>query len=98
MPDREKVIKGLECHIHPFQCNDCPYWDKSQPLRDCDVEQMAKDALALLTDTTSWIKEPNRRNHWNCEKCGCVVGLAAWMYTYCPVCGRKVTGGIEFDG
>ena len=50
MADREKVIKGLECHMHPFQCNDCPYWNKSQPLRDCDVDQMAKDALTLLKE------------------------------------------------
>lgn len=106
MPDREKVIKALEtctrddiATAEPFPCRECEYFVETtdDEAYDC-MKLMMKDALALLTDTTTWIKEPNRRNHWHCEKCGSVVGLTAWMYTYCPVCGRRVTGEIEFDG
>ena len=48
MPDREKVIKGLEhCkreseHIDDNPCNGCPYYE----LKEC--QQMMADALALL--------------------------------------------------
>ena len=97
MTDKEKVIIGLE-HCTAAETSDdcagCPY----DGICGSDPSALERDALALLTDTTSWIKELNRRNHWHCEKCGCVVGSTAWMYTYCPACGRKVTGEIEFDG
>ena len=92
---REKVLKALEHHKETAVCNGCPYADDDDtPQGYCPIYD---DVIALLTDTTSWIKEPNRRNHWHCEKCGSVVSLTAWMYTYCPVCGRKVIGEIEFD-
>ena len=48
MPDREKVIKGLEKHISPLcDGNDgelCPYWDGG-----CS-KQLVSDALALLKE------------------------------------------------
>ncbi len=99
MTDREKVIKGLECHIHPFRCNDCPYWDKLQPLKDCDVEQMAKDALALLREQEP--QEPfycEADDSWGCGNCGETVGYSEFnpggidpvRYKHCPNCGRQV--------
>ena len=52
MPDREKVIKGLEAHekgcghrSHYCDVMECPYryWDES-----CNIEEMCHDALALI--------------------------------------------------
>ena len=54
MPDREKVIKGLQVHAegcgyrsHYCDATDCPYryGDES-----CDIEEMCIDALALLKE------------------------------------------------
>lgn len=48
MPDREKVIYGIErciCHV-PDACRDCGY-DAGQPYNAC-VESLLKDALELL--------------------------------------------------
>ena len=47
MPDREKVIKGLEqCIKVPYICDpDCPYYNTSL----CR-EELKKDALALLKE------------------------------------------------
>ena len=51
MPDREKVIKGLECHQidtdHRINCTDCPY--------HCDefmngLNELHNDALELLKE------------------------------------------------
>lgn len=49
MPDREKVIKGLECCLGKGQkrgmCEDCPY-DTGR--MKCNLGDMHADALALL--------------------------------------------------
>ena len=94
MTDREKVIKGMECHQHPFGCNDCPYWDKSQPLKDCDVDQLAADALALLKE-----QEPEPAVPYNyldaigivygfkCPKCNSEIHE---FQQYCDACGKAV--------
>lgn len=53
MPDREKVIKGLECCDYcnslTHSCFQCPYIDlnKSDGMSRCTAE-LAHDALALL--------------------------------------------------
>ena len=41
-------------------------------------------------DSTTWIKEEDRTNHWHCAKCGFVEGVTARMHKFCPECGRKV--------
>ena len=54
MPDKEKVINGLRAHAdgcgyrsHHCDAVDCPYryGDES-----CDIEEMCRDALALLQE------------------------------------------------
>ena len=45
MPDREKVMKGLECHLSSDDCRSCVYWDGVKSGRPCEVME---DALALL--------------------------------------------------
>lgn len=48
MPDREKVINGLECHLgndkNHYDCDNCQY---SPMNNECDAKLVA-DALALL--------------------------------------------------
>lgn len=53
MPDREKVIKGLECCQPPYDCHNCPYdWDY------CFMKnQLHKDALDLLKEQDETIKK-----------------------------------------
>ena len=46
MPDREKVIEGLECCAVKQDCNGCPY-SRFNPMCQDD---MNKDALALLKE------------------------------------------------
>lgn len=53
MHDREKVIKGLECHQiddnHRINCTDCPYYvDDDNHIR-C-VNDLHDDALAMLKE------------------------------------------------
>jgi hypothetical protein len=56
MPDREKVIRGLEAHANPKTCEtcageDCPYYNSggSFPKVTCS-SFLAADALALLKE------------------------------------------------
>jgi Zn finger protein HypA/HybF involved in hydrogenase expression len=62
MPDREKVIKGLE-HCRKTSCESCPYnaadVKSSNPI--CLINEMLSDALALL-------KEQD-----NCENCAIAI-------------------------
>ena len=53
MPDKEKVIKGLECHKidnnHRINCVDCPYYvDDDNHIR-C-VNDLHDDAITLLKE------------------------------------------------
>ena len=53
MPDRAKVIKGLECHQiddnHRINCTDCPYYvDDDNHIR-C-VNNLHVDAIELLKE------------------------------------------------
>ena len=55
MPDREKVIRGLECcctHIVGMSCGNCPYEieQKEEPGIDECTTVLAYDALALLKE------------------------------------------------
>lgn len=58
MPDREKVIKGLECLItNEVPCDGCSYNEGTYCLRN-----IANDALELLKEQeesipVSWLKE-----------------------------------------
>ena len=93
MPDREKVIKGLECCIIEGDaeevCPNCPYVDK-HPF-ECTT-QLMMDALALLREhEPKWIDYEDTFTGekfkvplcWDCES---LLGDAL----YCPRCGRKV--------
>lgn len=51
--DREKVIKGLECHRidnnHRINCADCPYYVDDDNYIRC-VNNLHDDALAMLKE------------------------------------------------
>lgn len=90
MPDREKVIKGLEmCKIR--YCDECPYDDENS----CSV-YLNQDALDLLEEQETHDTRESRV--FQCEKCG--YGIEDIFLNneydypitpvYCPNCGRRV--------
>lgn len=93
MPDREKVIKGLECCIkesdslYSNPCKGCPYEGK-----EC-IDRLKADALALLKEQEAveptLIRE-GRNKYYNDYVCpGCDNELY-YGQNYCSECGRKV--------
>ena len=96
MPDKEKVIKGLECHYEGLKrsCNFCPYKDEWA----CQIV-LCGDALALLREqefATEFILDDYQPT---CKTCGFkpfvgYIPKIEWMkergYKYCPGCGRAV--------
>ena len=100
MPDREKVIKGLECcvtmpDIYP-RCEECPYADAEGTC--ANLNGLHRDALALLK-----AQEPVEPvvdiDTWKCGNCGHTLEhqqllgdnvLLHEQYNYCPECGRAV--------
>ena len=85
MPDREKVIEGLECVIRKMEggvhvCDECPY-DEDFNCLGCSI--VLWQSLALLRE-----QEPIRRSEM--YFCGdCKTAIARTM-NYCHKCGRKV--------
>lgn len=89
MPDREKVIKGLKCHISS-RCTNCPY---QKNWGSCSAsETLFMDILAMLKE-----QEPVKPAK---EYSG---GGVTWWYVcgdcltainpndkYCHECGKKV--------
>lgn len=95
MPDREKIIRGLECLItNEVDCDGCPYneGENSSCLRN-----IAKDALELLKEqkpeTTDYI--------WTCPYCDGQLIIKAkkvnkvygTSFDVCPVCGKRLLYG-----
>lgn len=103
MPDREKIIKGWECHMEAdtLGCADCPY---RQGWRTCNfADTLFKDVYALLKDQEA---KPMIENElgWNCRSCGMtLIEKTASGYPcnlidlpedepihFCPRCGQEV--------
>lgn len=94
MPDREKVIKGLErligtagcVAIYDSDCKSCPY----KHINGC-VDQVLKDALELLK-----AQEPKKAENEHEEmglifsECGCCHNAIRRPWRYCPFCGKAV--------
>lgn len=98
MPDREKVIKGLECCIlrdpdDHARCSQCSYGG------NC-VNRLKMDALELLKAQEP--VEPEKRElpfgmydavkyEYKCGMCGCgLMRNEKWRANYCPECGHAV--------
>ena len=100
MPDREKVIKGLEmCEKDGTAeeiCYNCPYFGRQRDgatmcITGMCITGLMQDALALLKEQEA-VESYNVR--WemgirggNCPKC---MNWVQRSYNFCPFCGRKV--------
>ena len=84
MPDREKVIKGLELCTHDISlsnnehkddyCKSCPYHDSNNSY--CFNQQnLMKDALALLKEVPEIVRCKDCKHHGK-DTCGAVAGIA----------------------
>lgn len=99
MPDREKVIKGLECcndtSMASLKCEECPYRETDT----CSaIARLHVDALILLREQEP-VKPMVVVDTCICGNCGTplerqsMVGenaVLAELFDYCPHCGRKV--------
>ena len=87
MPDREKVISGLEycTHTDGIECPNCPYWHND----DC-VEMLNTDVLSLLKEQEAveptLIREGRNKNYndYVCPRCDNEV---VYEQNYCSECG-----------
>ena len=107
MDKREKVIKGLRCHVygHPHtRCHDCPYWGTgTHGCSECDL--LARDALELLkaqepvepkiieTDLSRSYHN-DIYNNFYCGKCGGFLNKVSRKDLFCSQCGQAV----KWDG
>lgn len=102
MPDREKVMRGLECcctHIVGMSCGNCPYeieQREDEGISDC-TSVLAYDALALLKQEAVEPKQVglHGKEDWYGPVCVCPDCKAEWMSAdadihFCPKCGRAV--------
>lgn len=107
MPDREKVIRGLEICRHRAisqeNCKECPYiYDGRAEQSNCEGV-LHWDALAMLKEQDAeWIygEDETGVDGWHCSYCGF---FEPWFYeftddidfirfySFCPSCGRRMT-------
>ena len=99
MPDREKVIKGLERCIADDFCNGCPYEEHCFSDGEMDgeitAERMMRDALALLKERepVKPIKQKQLNGYmfsYACSKCGTFLLPLGISAQYCYHCGTAV--------
>lgn len=94
MIDREKVIKGLECHTG--LCSEsCPYYN----ITDYCCEELCRDALELLKEQEAMTEYVINEFQPTCKACGFrpfagYIPSLEWMrergFKYCPHCGQAV--------
>ena len=91
MPDREKVIKGIENCITGFYCpSECPYLDECNDLMKPMFVELAKDALVLLKEQET--VEPITEHHlFLCPVC---KNTLFREQKFCHECGKR----IEWEG
>jgi hypothetical protein len=89
MPDREKVLRGLECLItNETPCEGCPYNGSGYCLKN-----IAKDARELLKEQepveAKTMGESKSHGAWwfACGACGHAIDLED---NYCRECGKAV--------
>lgn len=89
MPDREKVIKGLECCAGQCNYHGCPYKDQCENANG--IKQMMLDAIAVLKEHESAEPDPTEHiafgTNRKCSSCGEYLFPAG---RYCPHCGKAV--------
>ena len=92
MPDREKVIKGLDCcrqmcmdYEIEWCPSDCPYRDDGE----C-IQTLCADALALLREqekTKVVFRQYDGSVESECGNCGLYLDKT---YSVCPKCGKEL--------
>lgn len=93
MPDREKVINGLECHLgndkNHYDCDNCQYGPMNN---ECDAKLVA-DTLALLKAQEPKLvhvtADINHRKIGECPNCGKMINSGDYP-NYCGRCGQAV--------
>lgn len=87
MTDREKVIRGLECHATKgfVACQDCPYYPDELIYEDDDdmegticEEKLAADALALLKEQEARVMTENEAE-CDCPDCVYFETRTGWL-------------------
>lgn len=100
MPDRENVVKGLECCANDDEagcrCKECPYGTNEYDTCNT-IDYLLKDALKVLkeqeTKTGKWL--PCKASIYpygydvKCSECGLQMG-STFGYHFCPKCGAKM--------
>lgn len=96
MPDREKVILGIENCLQTDSVTECsrtkcPFIK----CRETCLEWLLRSALALLKEQETGVSPKEIKmypgNVWACGSCGHVaVGSADYKAKYCPECGKPV--------
>ena len=79
MPDREKVIKGLEILMNGCEyihCDDCCFYISAKPTR-CGLreEQIQEDALSLLKEQPELVQCKDCKHHGK-DTCSAAAGIA----------------------
>ena len=102
MPDREKVLKGLErCKlINKINCDKCPYDynGRGNGRSECTAE-LAEDVLALLKEQEA---KPQRYKESDifhipiCPNTECSAVMNQYWH-YCPYCGTRFAWDEELD-
>ena len=94
--NREKVIKGLECHQidnnHRITCADCPYYVEDDNHIRC-VNDLHDDAIVLLKEQEAVKPKSKVRHGANAQIqhfCGNCMTLLHGKPKYCSECGKKV--------
>ena len=72
MPDREKVIKGLECCVsgNTAICErlGCPYADEHEGIGDTCIDTLMRDALALLKAQEARVMTVDEVRSWSIKQ------------------------------
>ena len=107
MPDREKVIKGLECcsSMNGYACAECPYSSEcvgGEAEYQVGTAHLAGDALTMLKEqeTGHWVLLENCSNFGvYCSECQTKVfdnyPFKKKFSYFCPHCGTRMEGEIE---
>jgi hypothetical protein len=96
MPDREKIINGLNCcsHTDGINCLHCPYDNDGEnctALMSMDVLELLKEQKAVEPEQVDVYGE----DEWWGFVCVCPDCKTEWMTDkdathFCPNCGRPV--------
>ena len=94
MSDKEKVIKGIECHRKKVQttnsvsCLECPY-SEPKPIREWCMNGLMDDIYALLKEQEA-VEPTWQQGKAYCGSCGKRIPLKIGA-RFCHKCGRLVS-------